>query len=314
LPKKRVPAQRARVFHWGSETRASRSRATGKRRTGVSATRARCPTGAKARHARAVIASHQVKVSGNAARPRDIEWAKGGIMKALDTAMRSPSILDARPTADAALARRVAAGDRSAFVAMMRRYNQTLFRTARSILKDDAEAEDAVQEAWLRAHRSIGGFRADAKLSTWLVRIVANEAFARLRKRRRHGEVVALHLDADGEDSAETTMGDQPRERPDGQALRSELRRLLEARLDELPSAFRAVFVLRAIEEMSVDEVAASLGIPAATVRSRFFRARGLLRDALASEIDFDVDDLFAFAGARCDRIVAGVIARLDPA
>jgi len=235
-------------------------------------------------------------------------------MKALDTAMRSPSILDARPTADAALARRVAAGDRSAFVAMMRRYNQTLFRTARSILKDDAEAEDAVQEAWLRAHRSIGGFRADAKLSTWLVRIVANEAFARLRKRRRHGEVVALHLDADGEDSAETTMGDQPRERPDGQALRSELRRLLEARIDELPSAFRAVFVLRAIEEMSVDEVAASLGIPAATVRSRFFRARGLLRDALASEIDFDVDDLFAFAGVRCDRIVAGVIARLDPA
>jgi RNA polymerase sigma-70 factor (ECF subfamily) len=88
---------------------------------------------------------------------------------------------------------------------------------------------------------------------------------------------------------------------------------LLEARIDELPSAFRAVFVLRAVEDMSVEEVAASLGIPAATVRSRFFRARGLLRDALAAEIDFDVEDLFAFAGARCDRIVAGVIARLDP-
>jgi RNA polymerase sigma-70 factor (ECF subfamily) len=234
-------------------------------------------------------------------------------MDALDTAMRLPRILEERPAGDAALARRVAAGERAAFVAMMRRYNQTLFRTARSILKDDAEAEDAVQEAWLSAHRSIGGFRADAKLSTWLVRIVANEAFARLRKRRRHGEVVPLRLDADGDDSMETTMGDQPSDRPDGQALRSELRRLLEARIDELPSAFRAVFVLRAVEDMSVEEVAASLGIPAATVRSRFFRARGLLRDALASEIDFDVEDLFAFAGARCDRIVAGVIARLDP-
>jgi RNA polymerase sigma-70 factor (ECF subfamily) len=234
-------------------------------------------------------------------------------MDALDTAMRLPRILEERPAGDAALARRVAAGERAAFVAMMRRYNQTLYRTARSILKDDAEAEDAVQEAWLSAHGAIGGFRADAKLSTWLVRIVANEAFARLRKRRRHGEVVPLHLDADGDDSMETTMGDQPSDRPDGQALRSELRRLLEARIDELPSAFRAVFVLRAVEDMSVEEVAASLGIPAATVRSRFFRARGLLRDALASEIDFDVEDLFAFAGARCDRIVAGVIARLDP-
>jgi RNA polymerase sigma-70 factor (ECF subfamily) len=227
--------------------------------------------------------------------------------------MRALTKIQADEPSDLEIAARIAAGDRDQLQRLMRRYNQRLYRTARSILKDDAEAEDAVQEAWLSAHRSIGGFRADAKLSTWLVRIVANEAFARLRKRRRHGEVVPLHLDADGDDSMETTMADQPRERPDGQALRSELRRLLEARIDELPSAFRAVFVLRAVEEMSVEEVAASLGIPAATVRSRFFRARGLLRDALASEIDFDVEDLFAFAGARCDRIVAGVIARLDP-
>ena len=211
---------------------------------------------------------------------------------------------------DADLARRIASGERDALVAMMRRYNQTLFRTARSILKDDAEAEDAVQDSYLLAYRSIGGFRADAKLSTWLVRIVANESFARLRKRKRRGEVVPLHGD-DDDAAPETTMTDIPQERPEGLTLRAELRRVLEAHIDALPSAFRAVFVLRAIEEMGVDEVAASLGIPAATVRTRYFRARSLVRDSLARKIEFDVDELFSFAGERCDRIVAGVLATL---
>jgi len=217
------------------------------------------------------------------------------------------------PRSDAELAARVAAGDRDALVAMMRRYNQTLYRTARSILKDDAEAEDAVQEAYLLAYRAIGEFRAEAKLSTWLVRIVANEAFGRLRKRARRGEVVPLRPDPDDDTPMEERMSDTPRERPDGRALRSELRRLLENRIDELPSAFRAVFVLRAVEEMSVDEIASTLDIPAATVRTRYFRARSLLRESLAQDIDFDIEELFSFAGERCDRIVAGVLSRLDP-
>jgi RNA polymerase sigma-70 factor, ECF subfamily len=223
--------------------------------------------------------------------------------------MSLPDPLPPPPSrSDADLASRIAGGDRDALVAMMRRYNQTLFRTARSILKDDAEAEDAVQDAYLLAYRSIGGFRADAKLSTWLVRIVANESFARLRKRKRRSEVVPLHGD-DDDATPETTMTDIPQDRPEGLTLRAELRRVLEAHIDALPSAFRAVFVLRAIEEMGVDEVAAALDIPAATVRTRYFRARSLLRDSLAKEIEFDLDELFSFAGERCDRIVSGVLA-----
>ena len=213
---------------------------------------------------------------------------------------------------DAEIARRIAAGDEDAFRLLMRRHNQTLYRTARSILKDDAEAEDAVQEAYLLAYRAMGAFRGDAKLSTWLVRIVANEAIARSRKRSRRAEVIRLDCDGESASAAEeANMNESESERPEEGALRAETRRMLETKIDGLPDAFRAVFVLRALEEMTEKETAEVLGIPAATVRTRFFRARGLLREALAREIDFAFEDAFAFAGARCDRIVAGVLARL---
>ena len=213
---------------------------------------------------------------------------------------------------DAEIARRVAAGDEGAFRVLMRRYNQIMFRTARGILRDDAEAEDAVQEAYLLAYRSMDRFRGDARLSTWLVRIVANEAIGRSRKRSRSAEVIRLDGDSRPSDVVEeVNMKESPSERPEQGAARAETRRLLERKIDELPDAFRAVFVLRGIEELTVEETAAALGIPEATVRTRFFRARGLLREALAREIDFGLEDAFAFAGARCDRIVAGVLARL---
>jgi RNA polymerase sigma-70 factor (ECF subfamily) len=214
---------------------------------------------------------------------------------------------------DAEIARRIALGDREAFESLMRRYNQALYRTARSILKDDAEAEDAVQEAYMLAYRAMGAFRGDAKLSTWLIRIVVNEAIARSRKRGRRAQIIQLsgepEADADG---AEVNVNEATTEQPEHAALRAETRRLLEAKIDALPEVFRTVFVLRALEELTVEETAASLGIPAATVRTRYFRAKGLLREALAREIDFAFGDAFAFAGARCDRIVAGALARLD--
>ena len=214
---------------------------------------------------------------------------------------------------DGELAQRVAAGDHAAFALLMRRYNQSLYRAARSILKDDAEAEDAVQDAYLLAYRGMGGFRGDAKLATWLVRIAVNEALARLRKRGRRGEVIRLDGDTGSNDEAtETSMHQDPPEQPEHGALRAETRRLLEKKIDALPDAFRTVFVLRALEELSVEETASALGIPEATVRSRFFRARSLLREALAREIDVAFEDAFAFAGARCDRIVAGVLAKLN--
>ena len=213
---------------------------------------------------------------------------------------------------DAELARRVAAQDHEAFRVLMRRYNQRLYRTARSVLKDDAEAEDAVQEAYLLAYRAIGRFRGEAKLSTWLVRIVVNEAVTRLRRRGRSAEVIRLAGDAEADSEiAEVDMDEAAPEQPEHAALRAETRRLLESKIDELPDAFRVVFVLRALEELSVEETAAALAVPEATVRTRFFRARGLLREVLAKEIDLAYGDAFAFAGARCDRIVAHVLAKL---
>jgi len=214
---------------------------------------------------------------------------------------------------DLELAQCIASGDKVAFELLMRRHNQILYRTARSILKDDAEAEDAVQEAWLLAYRAIGNFRGDAKLSTWLVRIVVNEAISRRRRRSRGAEVIQLSGETQEESEAvEENVNQTLPEQPEHAARRAQTRRLLEAKIDELPDAFRTVFVLRALEELSVEESAAALGIPEATVRSRFFRARSLLREALSKEIDLAYGDAFAFAGARCDRIVAGVMAKLD--
>jgi RNA polymerase sigma-70 factor (ECF subfamily) len=192
------------------------------------------------------------------------------------------------------------------FEALMRRYNRTLFRTARAILRDDAEAEDAVQEAYIKAIRAIGNFRGDAKLSTWLTRIVANEALERLRRRPK-AEVLPLEPDIEPMPHDDVV----PPETPEASAMRAETRRIVERRIDALPEAFRTVFVLRVVEEMTVEETAAALAIPEATVRTRLFRARSLLRESLAREVDLVIDDAFGFAGERCERITATVLQRL---
>lgn len=214
------------------------------------------------------------------------------------------------PDTDLDLARRIGQRDHAAFEALMRRYNTRLFRTARAILKHDAEAEDAVQDAYLDAYRHIGDFRGGAQLGTWLVRIVVNQSLMRLRKRKR--ERVVLPFGSPHSriaDDAALDVPDRKGESPSNAALRSEIRRTLERRIDELPAAFRTVFVLREVEEMTVDETAECLGVPPATVRTRLFRARALLREALAREVDIATGDVFGFAGARCDRIVARVLA-----
>ncbi|HTQ76292.1 MAG TPA: RNA polymerase sigma factor [Burkholderiales bacterium] len=215
-------------------------------------------------------------------------------------------------TPDSELVRRSALHDHEAFRVLMKRHNQTLYRAARSVLKSEPEAEDAVQEAYLQAYRAMRDFRGDAKVSTWLVRIVVNEAITRLHKQARRAEVIRLDGDAPQDrHSSEDSMNDSPPELPERAALRAEARRLLEAKIDELPDAFRTVFVLRAVEEMTVEEAAAALGIPEATVRTRFFRARGMLRESLSRDIDLAHGDAFSFAGARCDRITASVLAKL---
>ncbi|RZI40879.1 RNA polymerase sigma factor [Herbaspirillum sp. HC18] len=217
----------------------------------------------------------------------------------------------ALPWSDAEIARRIAAGDQSAFEQMMRRHNRPLFRTARSIVKDDAEAEDVLQDAYLLAYRGIGNYRGDSSLSTWLTRIVVNEAIARTRKSSRRAEIIRIDGGDDSLEKADTGMDETHAEQPEQAAMRAEARRMLEQKIDALPDTFRTVFVLRALEEMTVEETAAVLGIPDATVRTRFFRARSMLRESLSREFDVALGDAFGFDGARCDRIVARTLARL---
>jgi RNA polymerase sigma-70 factor (ECF subfamily) len=202
--------------------------------------------------------------------------------------------------------------DASAFEQLMRRYNGRLFRVARSILKDDPEAEDAVQDAYLQAYRHIDDFRGDAQLTTWLTRIVVNQALGRLRSKKRDRNVVSI---AEGRGdtgrAAHAEIPDDHHEPPPQAAFRAEIRRLIEQKIDDLPDAFRTVFVLRDIEDMTVQETAECLSIPPATVRTRLFRARALLREALAQDLDSATVEVFGFAGARCDRIVAKVLTRI---
>ncbi len=213
---------------------------------------------------------------------------------------------------DTALAARIAAGERRAFELLMRRHNRRLFRVARATLGEDREAEDALQDAYLAAYRSIARFRGGAALSTWLTRIVLNECYARLRRTARRDNIVPLAPLADGE--LPVDVADIKAESPEQAAMRNEIRSLLATHVDALPSDLRAVFVLRSVEDLSVDETARCLDIPEATVRTRHFRARALLRDSLARDIDVAERDLFEFGGERCDRIVANVLAALEHA
>ncbi len=214
-------------------------------------------------------------------------------------------------TTEAELVSRAARGDEVAFEAIMRRHNQLLFRTSRSILKNDSEAEDALQETYLHAWSALKNFRADAKLSTWLVRIVINEALGRLK--RKAAQVIPLDAAMNSiEPEIQASLTGDPDHQPEYLAMRAQMRKLLETRIDLLPENFRTVFMLRAVEEMNVEEIAQALGIPEATVRTRFFRARSILREGLANQIDVALYDAFAFDGARCDRIVAGVLTRAN--
>jgi RNA polymerase sigma-70 factor (ECF subfamily) len=233
-----------------------------------------------------------------------------GIEATLNAAPRTNAPISSG-TSDADLVTRAATGDAQAFEAIMRRHNRLLFRTARGILKSDQAAEDAVQDAYLRAWQALRGFRADARLSTWLVRIVVNEALGRLR--RKSAEIVPLEAAmAMSDPEIQAALTADSHQTPENQTQRAQLRGILESRIDTLPDAFRTVFILRAVEEMEVPEVAQALGIPEATVRTRFFRARSLLREGLASAVDVALLDAFSFDGARCDRIVAAVLARLS--
>jgi RNA polymerase sigma-70 factor, ECF subfamily len=199
-------------------------------------------------------------------------------------------------------------GDAAAFAAVMRRNNQRLYRLARGVLRDEGEAEEVLQESYLRAFTHLDGFKGDSTLATWLARIVLNEALGRLRRRRP-----TVAIDDVADTLAVAAPGALSREEPTPeQAIaRQEIRRSIEKAVDDLPAAFRAVFMLRAIEQMTIEETASCLGIPPETVKTRFHRANKLLRQALSARFGAILDGAFPFLGARCDRLIGSVLARL---
>ena len=213
---------------------------------------------------------------------------------------------------DASLVRRVLTGEPMAFAVLMRRFNRRLYRIARAIVRDSAEAEDALQEAYLHAYRSLGQFRGDSSLATWLSRLVVNECLGRMRRHTRRQNVIPM-TPSPADHEIEAVPSDEVGS-PDMAADRAQMRAILERRIDALPETFRAVFVLRSVEELTVEETAECLGIPAETVRSRHFRAKSLLREALAREVDIAERSVWQFAGKRCDGIVARVLARIAAA
>jgi RNA polymerase sigma-70 factor (ECF subfamily) len=208
----------------------------------------------------------------------------------------------------------VLSGHLPLFELLMRRYNQRLFRVARAITRSDHEAEDVVQDAWVRAFSHLEQCADRTRAAQWLTRICANEA---LRRVRRTARLVDIATPEDGDGGSEglhvmalSSQGPSPE---DGASDR-EMAHLLERAIDDLPEAFRLVFVLRAVEQLSSAETAACLGIPEETVKTRLFRARALLREDLVRRIEAGARSAFSFDGARCDRIVAAVLGRVGPA
>jgi RNA polymerase sigma-70 factor, ECF subfamily len=214
---------------------------------------------------------------------------------------------------DAELAGRLRRGDAAAFRILMQHHNQRLFRMARSILRDSADAEDAVQDAYVLAFTRIDQFRQAASLGTWLSRIVLNEAFRRLRQRKDMSGLDG-HDDISGKAPIAQVIpfpGAQGQTTPEEDAARAEIRRVLEHAIDTLPDMFRVVFVLREIEQMSVEETAACLDIPVGTVKTRLHRAHYLLGRSLRQQLSPNLTGVFPFAGERCSRIIARVLERL---
>lgn len=204
-------------------------------------------------------------------------------------------------TNDIELARRCAGGEEAAVRLVTAANNQRLFRAAWSILKDRSEAEDAVQSAYLKAFASIEQFEGRSALSTWLTRIVIHEALGRARASSRRRS----RLEAEG-----VTMLDDHRkiDAPDEALAREQLRKIMEAAIAALPDAFRTVFVLREVEGLTIEDTSQALDIPVATVKTRLFRARRKLKDALVPEVRSALVGTFPFAGADCERMTLRVI------
>jgi RNA polymerase sigma-70 factor, ECF subfamily len=202
---------------------------------------------------------------------------------------------------------RVRSGDTALFEILMRRYNQRLYRVARGIVRDTADAEDVVQQAYMNAYLHLHQFAGRARFPTWLTRIAINEALARAR---RSDWVQQFDWDDEtGRDAVDDIASVAPD--PEREAGNGELRRALESAIDELPPIYRSVFVMREVEQLTTIETAECLGLTEEVVKVRLFRARERLRHALDAAFGLATCEAFGFDGARCDRIVNAVMERL---
>jgi RNA polymerase sigma-70 factor (ECF subfamily) len=201
---------------------------------------------------------------------------------------------------------RVLTGETALFEILMRRYNQRIYRVSRAILRDDGEAEDVMQDAYVRAYEHLGQFAGRAAFSTWLTRIAIHEALARKRRRGRMEELDALP----NGDSMSILKSSAPT--PEAGTAQSEARQLLEDAIERLPENYRTVVVLREVEEMSVAETAQSLGVTDAVVKTRLHRAHAMLRKELYARARGRAADLYQFHAVRCDRVVKAVFERIN--
>lgn len=206
----------------------------------------------------------------------------------------------AEPMFDEEVVARVLSGETALFELIMRRYNQRLYRAARAIVRDDSQAEDIMQAAYVRAYEHLRQFEGRAKFGSWLTRIAVNEALARLRNTRRFEEPAEEGEDMDRFASSQLS--------PEQAAANSEAGRTLEGLIEALPQGSRAVFMLREVEGMSTSETAEALGISEENVKVRLHRARAQMRDGLAAYARRETGNTFAFHAVRCDRVVQAVL------
>jgi len=218
------------------------------------------------------------------------------------------TLLEASNLTDGELVARIRAGERALFELLMRRHNQRVYRVARAVVKDETEAEDVMQQAYINAFTHLDQFEERAQFATWLTRIALHEALA--RRRRNHARQAGSMTDngRPGELMDEPIAPDPD---PERQAYGAELAHILEGAVDALPEAYRNVFALRDIEGLSTSETAAGLAIGEEAVKTRLHRARAMLRRTLAEQFGAATAQAFQFHASRCDRVVSAVLARI---
>lgn len=214
------------------------------------------------------------------------------------------AVSDAQPAiTDEEIVRRILAGETALFELLMRRHNQRIYRVVRAVLRSDEDVEDVMQQAYLNAYVHLAQFAAEARFTTWLTRIAVNEALGRLR---RGGVFVQ------GDEEMTMRLVDERTPDPEQQTAAAELRAVMEKEIAALPDGFRVVFVMREVEGLSTAETAAVLGVSEDVVKTRLHRARAALRDNLYRTAGVTLETIFTFGNARCDRVVANVLARIS--